>query len=241
VIQLTSEEYTGPLHFVQFWIDVIREWEKETGVNVMTGLSATKDVQDAILADPVRSSVIDVIDIRYWAYRDDGSLYAPEGGQHLAPRQHARLVQPGKRSFDQVYRAVREYRLAYPGKAVVYSEGQFSNFAWAAFMPGGSLAAIPSIEAPGFTKAVSSMKPVVSSVNGVYLLQNDSGESILYFSGDADQMKLNLKKGNFRLIRIDPQTGKMAGKPVRLDGGKPADLKPLSAKPEIIWIRPEGE
>ena len=31
VIQLIGEEFTGPLHFVQFWLDVIKEWEKETG------------------------------------------------------------------------------------------------------------------------------------------------------------------------------------------------------------------
>ena len=31
VIQLTSAEFTGPLHFVQFWLDVIAEWETETG------------------------------------------------------------------------------------------------------------------------------------------------------------------------------------------------------------------
>ena len=31
VIQLIGEEFTGPLHFVKFWLDVIKEWEKETG------------------------------------------------------------------------------------------------------------------------------------------------------------------------------------------------------------------
>ena len=31
VIQTISAEYTGPLHFVQFWLDVIKQWEKETG------------------------------------------------------------------------------------------------------------------------------------------------------------------------------------------------------------------
>ena len=31
VIQLIGEEFTGPIHFVKFWLDVIREWEKETG------------------------------------------------------------------------------------------------------------------------------------------------------------------------------------------------------------------
>ena len=57
----------------------------------MIGLSATKDVQDAILADPVRSKIVSVIDIQYWWYQSDGSLYTPQGGKNLAPRQHERV------------------------------------------------------------------------------------------------------------------------------------------------------
>lgn len=52
VIQLTSAEFTGPLHFVQFWLDVIAEWEAETGKKAKVALSTTKDVQDAILGRP---------------------------------------------------------------------------------------------------------------------------------------------------------------------------------------------
>ena len=69
MIQLTSAEFTGPLHFVQFWLDVIAEWEVETGKKAKVALSTTKDVQDAILADPKRAAVVDIIDIRYWHYK----------------------------------------------------------------------------------------------------------------------------------------------------------------------------
>ena len=31
VIHSIGEEFTGPLHFVQFWLDVVGEWEKENG------------------------------------------------------------------------------------------------------------------------------------------------------------------------------------------------------------------
>jgi hypothetical protein len=237
VIQLTSEEYTGPLHFVQFWIDVIGEWEKETGENVMTGLSATKDVQDAVLADPVRSKMVDVIDIRYWAYRDDGSLYAPEGGQHLAPRQHARLVQPGKRSFEQVYRAVREYKLKFPGKAVIYSEGQYRDFAWAVFMAGGSLAPIPQIEHAGFLKKASLMQYAENPEKGVSVLKNDSGEAIIYLDGESSTgLDFLLEKGNFELCRIDPGTGKRIGKARKLNGGKTIHLNISERQAEILFI-----
>src|SRR6185369_1698481 len=29
VIQFTSAEFTGPRHFVEFWLDTIAEWERE--------------------------------------------------------------------------------------------------------------------------------------------------------------------------------------------------------------------
>jgi hypothetical protein len=238
VVQLTSEEYTGPLHFVEFWLDVVREWESETGEEVVTGLSATKDVQDAILADPVHSQVIDVIDIRYWAYRADGSLYAPQGGQHLAPRQHARLVSPGKRSFDQVYRAVSEYKSAHPEKAVIYSEGQYPAFGWAAFMAGGSLAAIPQVGAPGFLDSASSMRVTESLVKGVYLLKNDSGDAIVYLDGESDAgFEFSLPYGKFNLSKIDPETGKMIGKIRKITGGKMIHPDSSGKKQEVLWIR----
>ena len=62
VIHSIGEEFTGPLHFVEFWLDVITEWEQENG-QVLVDLAVNKDVQDAILNDPVRSKVVDIIDI----------------------------------------------------------------------------------------------------------------------------------------------------------------------------------
>ena len=143
VIQLIGEEFTGPTHFVKFWLDVIKDWEKETGKHPIIGLSVTKDVQDSILSNPAYASVIDLIDIRYWHYQEDGTTYEPKGGQNLAPRQHARLLKPKKTSFEQVYRAVKEYRDRYPGKAVVYSGDSYPEFGIAAFLAGGSLAVLP--------------------------------------------------------------------------------------------------
>ncbi|MDQ5928685.1 MAG: hypothetical protein QG594_460, partial [Bacteroidota bacterium] len=69
VIHLTSAEYTGPLHFMQFWLDEVQNWKTETGRKPIIGLSATKDVQDAILNDANRAKTVDAIDIRYWYYK----------------------------------------------------------------------------------------------------------------------------------------------------------------------------
>jgi hypothetical protein len=121
VLHLTSEEYTGPVEFVQFWLDCIAEWQRDTGKDALVGLSATKDVQDAILADPGRAKLIDVIDIRYWWYQENGELYAPPGGKNLAPRQWARVLKPKNPSRESAARAVREYRAKFPDKAVTWS------------------------------------------------------------------------------------------------------------------------
>ncbi len=121
VVHFISAEYTGPLHFVQFWLDVIAEWQCETGRDAIVALSCTKDVQDAILDDPQREAVVDIIDIRYWHYREDGSLYAPPGGKNMAPRQHARKMDPGTMGYKGAYKSVREYVKRYPKKKVILS------------------------------------------------------------------------------------------------------------------------
>jgi Family of unknown function (DUF6298) len=179
VIQLIGEEFTGPTHFVKFWLDVIREWEKETGKHPIIGLSVTKDVQDSILAIPAYAAVVDLIDIRYWHYQADGTAYAPKGGENLAPRQHARLLKPKKTSFEQVYRAVKEYRSKYPTKAVVYSGDNYPEFGVAAFMAGGSLPVLPENIDASIMKAAVGMKPVASSNANEYIL-SDGKNSIIY-------------------------------------------------------------
>lgn len=180
VIQFISEEYTGPLHFVKFWLDVIREWEKETGKKPLIGLSVTKDVQDSILAMPAYAALVDIIDIRYWHYQADGTAYAPKGGQSLAPRQHARLLKPKKTSFEQVYRAVKEYKEKFPGKAVMYSGDSYSEFGMAVLIAGGSLPVLPADIDKEILKAAVGMKPAASA-NGEYILA-DGRKKIVYNS-----------------------------------------------------------
>lgn len=179
VIQLISEEYTGPVHFVKFWLDVIREWEKETGKHPLIALSVTKDVQDSILAMPAYAAVVDIIDIRYWHYQADGTAYAPKGGENLAPRQHARLLKPKKASFEQVYRAVKEYRTKYPTKAVMYSGDNYPEFGIAVLMAGGSMPVLPENIDASILKAASGMKPFASSNANEYVL-SDGKSSIVY-------------------------------------------------------------
>jgi PelA/Pel-15E family pectate lyase len=143
VVHHLGAEFTGPVHFVQFWLDVISQWEKENGKDVKTMLSATKDVTDAILSDVRYAPLVDIIDIRQWHYRTDGSLYAPEGGVSLTQRQYIRIIDQGEDDARAAYRAVNEYRRAYPEKAVVYSFNTMPDRSQAAYNAGGSLCRVP--------------------------------------------------------------------------------------------------
>lgn len=236
VIQTTSEEFTGPLHFVEFWIDVIAEWEAETGKNACIALSTTKDVQDAILSDPERSKVVDIIDIRYWSTRADGTVFAPKGGQNLAPRQHMRKMDRGKRSFEQVYNDVLSYKTQYPDKAVIYSENQSPSYAWGVFMAGGSLAPLPPIEADGFLESAASMQPSESKQKGIFILQNKEGEQIHYSTTQRNEITIDMTpfNGSFDAVLINTESGEAQVLESNIKAGTTVQLK--MTQQGVLWL-----
>lgn len=234
VIQLISAEYTGPLHFVEFWLDVIAEWEKETGEKPLIALSTTKDVQDAILADQSRAKYVDIIDIRYWQYRADGTTYEPKGGQNLAPRQHARLEKVGKVSFESVYRSVREYRLRFPEKAVTYYAVQYPENAWASFMAQGSLACLPVISDSRFLQASSKMDVVENQTkDGQYVLGNSNVGYIYYTGKSSVAIDLSSEKGTYAVYQVNSKTGEVKDLKRKLKGG---EILNLDVSQNILWL-----
>ncbi|WP_257668599.1 DUF6298 domain-containing protein [Parapedobacter tibetensis] len=237
VLHSIGAEFTGPLHFVEFWLDVIKEWEEEKGRDVLVGLSTTKDVQDAILNDPMRAKWIDIIDIRYWHEQSDGETYAPEGGKHLAPRQHARLQKPGKVSFESVYRAVLEYRTAYPDKAVVFSASNADAHGWSALMGGGSLVNLPKEVPEDLWRSVLEMKPKKQSGNEpAYILEGRNGTG-LYFLTPNMSMTVDLTpyQGDYRVVWIDPKDGKII-RTDKMPGGEKHHFSATDNRDTVIWI-----
>lgn len=233
VIQLIGAEFTGPLHFVDFWADVIRTWEQEKQQHPVIGLSTTKDVQDALLKDAQRAPVIDLIDIRYWHYQENGTVYAPQGGQHLAPRQHARLLKPKRSNEKEIYRAVREYRDLYPDKAVLYSADSYDKYGWAVFMAGGSLASIPSIAVPGFLSAAADMHP--ADMPGVWALSNDHGDYIIYNSGAAN-IAIPGATAAYNAVWIDAADGKILLSKKNIKAGTGHPLSAPQAGAQVLWL-----
>ena len=226
VIHSIGEEFTGPLHFVQFWLDVISEWEQETGQHVLVDLAVNKDVQDAILRDPVRSRVVDIIDIEQWFYHNKGE-YAPEGGVNMAQRQYMRKIRTGSARFEDVYRAVAEYRTQYPDKAVVYSAQKHPELGWAAVMAGGSCANIP-VSDEDFLRSIVSMKP--RKTDGACLLEGADGWVVYKEQADTPLTLGAGEKGKYALSQIDAGTGRIS-KPKELRGSVTIDGK------GIYWIR----
>lgn len=207
VIQLISAEYTGPLHFVQYWLDVIAEWEIETGKKANIALSTTKDVQDAILADSKRAAIVDVIDIRYWHYKNDGTVWAPEGGKNMAPRQHMRKMKVGKITFDEAYRAVIEYRQKYPQKAVTFYAQNYPALGWAVFMAGGSCPVIPVKDKSFLSDAVA--MEVEETNTSDYKKMVKSGIGAIIYSKSEMEVPIQLTTGKYILKYIDPLSGEI--------------------------------
>ena len=200
VIHSIGEEFTGPLHFVQFWLDVIAEWEQENGP-VLIDLAVNKDVQDAILKDPKRSKVVDIIDIEQWFYHNKGE-YAPPGGVNMAQRQYMRKIRTGSARFEDVYRAVSEYRSQYPDKAVIYSAQKAPELCWASLMAGGSCAAIP-VKDETLLKAITTMQADSSQASkGIYRLTGTQDELIYNDTDNALPVDKKLK-----IVRIDMKSG----------------------------------
>ncbi|WP_044624737.1 DUF6298 domain-containing protein [Neotamlana nanhaiensis] len=239
VIHFTSAEYTGPLHFMQFWLDEVKKYKQEAVSGGFIGLSATKDVQDAILNDSDRTDVVDVIDIRYWHYREDETTYAPEGGKNLAPRQHARKMKTGKETEEQIYRAVREYRKKYPEKAVLYSTNAAPRFGWAVLMAGGSLPALPKIENVGFNIALSNMKPAMESnyESAIWKLKNE-GVNYLSYLRNAKEVSVDLSKykGKFQAFWINQKDGSIASV-LTLKGGIKHTINASSNNAKVLFIQ----
>ncbi len=205
VVHLISEEYTGPLHFVEFWLDCIAEWQAETGKDALIALSATKDVQDAILKDAKRAAVVDIIDIRYWHHRSDGTTYEPIGGVSMAPRQYARKMKVGSIDFASVYRAVSEYRTAYPTKGVTYFAQNYPAYGWAILMAGGSCPTL-RIADEALRRAIPQMTEISSDKDSYRLMGGQGG---LVYLPKAAKVEVSLPKGTYALKQIDQRTGEV--------------------------------
>jgi hypothetical protein len=231
VIQFTSAEFTGPLHFMQFWLDTIAVWQSERSsrreeayskivnrkseiINPLIALSATKDVQDAILADAKRSATVDVIDFRYW-WRTDKGEFAPPGGKNLSPRQFERQWRGGRPSDENLASMAAEYHARFPTKPLLCD---FDAAGWAWLCAGGSMPRLPRTTDTNLLAAIPHMQPwPEASKNGRWVLREAEKQMLVHGGGELD---LSAESGAFRINAINPRTGEVTAGEVVQAGGK---------------------
>ena len=231
VIQFTSDEFTGPLAFVQFWLDTIGDWEHETGRKPLVALSCTKDVQDAILADPQRGKLVGVVQFKYWWVADKGT-FAPKGGLNLAPRQFERQWRGGRPNDVNLAQMAAECRRQNPDQAVI---NDFNSGAWAFVCAGGSMPNLPQTTDARLLEAIPKMKPWTELVGaGRWVLREKGRQALIYPGGDVE-LDLSNETGSFRVNAVNPKTGEvMPGETVKA-GGK---VKLPNAT--VVWLVKEN-
>lgn len=214
VIQFTSAEFTGPLSFVQFWLDTIAAWEKEhEDRRPIVALSCPKDVQDAILADPKRSAAVDLIDFRYW-WRTAKGEFAPPGGKNLAPRQFERKWSGGRPTDLNLANMAAAYRPQFLTKPLICD---FDTAGWAWVCAGGSLPRLPQTTAPELLAAIPKMQPWTEVSKDDRWALRENGRQFLIFGGG--ELDLSGETGVFRLNTVNPRTGRVtAGETVQAGG-----------------------
>jgi hypothetical protein len=263
VVFLVSQEYTGPLSFMNFWLDTVFQWENETGKDVHVAVNGTKDVLDAVLADPVRSRRVSSIDLRYWWYRPDGSLHAPPGGREVAGR-YASGRGSAETTPEQIHRQVAEYRRLYPDKGLLHMINGDRRQTWAFLMGGGSLLvrylqyanekekryvapAESEIILPTYTfvrkhlaRALPATRPanLVSPAAKNWCLA-DPGTTYLVYALEGGVFRLDLSQapGTFRARWFNPRTGALteaAGGSV--SGGGPVRFEAPGTDDWALWL-----
>lgn len=252
-------QFSGPLAFQEFFQDTVAEWEKRTGRTVGVELATSKDITDAILANPERAKQVAVIDMRYWQYKKDGTLWAPEGGKNLAFREMIGRDfgragdQPPDTTPYQVYRQVREYHDKYPKIAIVAWNGGAGPIP--VLMAGGAEALMRNPSAgqgqgktvdrtplDGFVQqnlagALMNMQPrdgVTADPEQAWCLADEAYGSVLLYSVSGDSIKLaKALPAKYTGMWFDPRTGKTSP----LEGTLGMEIKKPTSEPWLLWLR----
>lgn len=226
-------QFAGPLAFQQFFLDTLDEWERQTGRTVRVALITSKDITDAIMADPARARHVAVIDIRYWQRQSDGTLWAPRGDVNRAFREQNTVLfgrgvdLPPDTTALNVYRGVREYRDRFPDRAIVAWNGGAGPIP--VLMAGGAqvLQQNPAagqsqrIAAEGspvdilVRKDLGTVLPDMTPKDGWFSEPDktwclaDAGSHVLVYSltGDTVRLTQTLPHSRYELVWINPETG----------------------------------
>lgn len=230
-------EYTGPLSFVQFWLDEIAAWERENDTSVHIAVEAPKAVVDGILDDADRAKLVDAVGFHHWVYRPDGSLFAVQGGLNKAPREQVdAIARPADLAEGadaaQVrrvlwastpamrYRAFREYRDRDPDLVVLGGEDAFPDLSRAVAR------AVPA-------EARAQLRPDdrIAATTSSWGLSDNEGAVLIY---SIEGQPVNLAGPSGRGLWI----GETEVVEAAIGGGRATPPAALSGRPWALWVRP---
>lgn len=227
-----DREYSGPLSFAQFWLDTIAEWEKANGKKVLVALEVPKAEMDALLADPVRGPMITAIDFHHWYYQADGSLFAIEGGLNLAPREQLQRAAaspnpPKPGGAEQRYRALREYRDAFPELVILRKPDDFPT-----------LTAAIEKTIPAAARAQTRASMLVQSPRATSWAMAAKGRAYLVYTlaGDAVTLDLTSDHGSFKVAWLDGSTGELGAAREAVVAGNVVTLAPPTTDTKRPWV-----
>ncbi len=241
VVFSIGEEFTGPASFVRFWLETIADWKTQhPNESPLICISCTHDVQDEILADANLGALIQIVDLKYWWYFADGSLYAPKGGENLAPRQQLREWKGKKSRSDlQTARQIHELRMRYPDKAIL------SNFptqnSWATVASGGSIPTRSPAMPAGILESIPQLAPMKSTETGRYGMMTEGAKYLVYGvqedGSSFGSMKVRLASFGKEFLGqwLDPNSGAVI-REVRVKKGMDFEEMPPSGAGHLLWL-----
>lgn len=236
VVFSIGEEFTGPAAFVRFWLETIAEWKKDhPDASPLICLACTKDVQDEILEDVRLNALVQIIDLKYWWYAADGSLYAPLGAANLAPRQQLREWKGDKSRSDlQTARQIHEMRLRYPDKAILCPTPTKSS--WATIAAGGSIPTHKPAISERILATIPHLVPMESMEGNKFGLAK-AGEKYLIWGPGSDRWTLLLASFHkeFSGQWIDPISGATV-REVRVVKGADFSEMPPTSDAHLLWL-----
>jgi hypothetical protein len=215
---------------------------------------------DAILDDPKRGARIAAIDFHHWFYRPDGSLFAIEGGINEAPREQgvnilpasqvaelrARSSYPGNivnsPEFQRAaqttragtptlrYRAMREYRDAFPDLVILRRNDEFP-----------ALTAAIEREIPREARARTRAADLVRNQPTTAWCMAAKGTTYLVYTmaGETVDLDLTRESGAFTLAWLDAEGGGLRAASEAVSAGKIVTLAPPvreTKRPWVAWL-----
>jgi hypothetical protein len=130
-----------------------------------------------------------------------------------------------------------EYKLRFPGKAVIYSADGWEKYSWAVLMAGGS---IPNVQVndENFLKTISGMCPYSKDVEArQWVLFNDNTGYIIHDLSNKISFDLSKSKGDYEVIWVNMNNGEVQKSKQVIKSGKIISINKPENGSWVLWLK----